>query len=125
MVLPYIEGNQASAEAILEPFRTMASPVFAQTETAATHNAVSHGGDDFLLNAPPRVVIACALFSELYDDVMERLWTEWVEFTETQEARDSLILFEFWKKGKVDGIKVADTAFPVRTPHWYMAMGAR
>ena len=125
IVVPYIEGDPPTAETLLSPFRTRVTPMFAQTTFAPTFNIVSHGVDPFLLNAPPRSVIAGACFSKLYDDVLEWVLAEWLGFTEREEFKQSLIMFEFWRSGTVDAVPVSATAHPVRVPHWYLAMGTR
>ena len=125
MILPYIDGDQAAAEATLEPFRTKVTPVFAQTGFAPDYNAVSHGADAMLTHVPPRAVVGGASFSQLWDDVIGWVFGEWVQFTEADETKQTMIMFEFGKKGKIDSVAAADTAFPLRDPHYYTIITAR
>lgn len=125
MIIPYIDGDQAAAEAALEPFRTKVKPVFAQTGAAPSFNAVSHGSDSFLAHVPPRYAVGAAAFSELWDDVVGWIFGEWIKYTEQEETKGSMVMFEFGKKGKIDSVDATATAFPLREPHYYTVITAR
>lgn len=125
LLFPYVEGPQPTAGAALSPFRTSITPVFEQTAFAPTFNAVSHGSDEFLSNAPPRYIIGGAAFSELWDDVVARVFGEWVAYTEEESTKGSFIVWELWNREKVASVGRAETAFSVREPHYYVVANAR
>jgi len=125
MILPYLQGSQSSAEAALSPFRTKVTPVFDQTGLAPTFNAVSHASDAFLSGAPPRYLSGGAAFSELWDDVVEHVFGEWVAFTEDEERRSGIVLWEFGFRNKIAEVPKAATAFSVRDPSYYAVVTAR
>ncbi|KAH8094533.1 FAD-binding domain-containing protein [Cristinia sonorae] len=125
MLIPTIYGDQAAATASIQSFHTEITPIFGQTGFVAGSNAIAHGGDAFLLNAPPRSSIGGAYFGEFRIDVAREIFSDWMKFTAEEGFKESLVMFEFAKRGKVDSVPLSATAFPVRDPHWFMASAAR
>lgn len=125
MILPYIEGDTKEAENLLSPFRTRVKPVFEQTGFAPNFSAVAHGSDAFLANSPPRSIAGGAFFSELWEDVVMRVFGEWASFTEDEDRKASIALWEFDFKDKVAEVDRAETAFPLREPHYYLIITGR
>ncbi|TCD63939.1 hypothetical protein EIP91_004749 [Steccherinum ochraceum] len=126
IAIPYVDGgDSAAAEAFTALFQTKLAPLVSHLASLPSLNTASHAGDALLLDVPPRGVTTAALFSVLYDDVVEWVFNEWLNFTDNEETKRTLALFEFFKRGKVDGVAVGDTAYSVRAPHWYMALGTR
>lgn len=83
---------------------------------------MSHGADAFMANSPPRAVNGGAMFSELHDDVVGRVFGEWIAFTENEDRRGTMVMWEFDAQAKVAEVPIGDTAFPVRKPHYYVAI---
>lgn len=125
MILPYIENDKGDAEQLLAPFQTTIQPVFQQVGVAPTLNAVSHGSDSFLSNAPPRSVTGGAMISEIWEDLIGRVFGDWIQFTENEEHKGSVVMWEFYAREKVAETAVNATAYPVRAPHYYVALTAR
>ncbi|KAM6494399.1 FAD-binding domain containing protein [Amanita muscaria] len=124
-ILPYIEGPQEKAEKALEPFRTIAQPVFQRTTIVPSFNAVSHASDAALSNLPPRLVSGTVLYSEFWDDVIIKVFQEWVAYTEVDERRSSIVLWEFDRREKIAAVETNATAYPARDAHYYAVITAR
>ena len=124
-ILPYIEGSPEQAEEILSPFRTIVQPVFQRTGVVSSFNAVSHSSDAALSNLPPRSVSGTALFSELWDDVVTTVFNEWTTYTEVEERKSSIVLWEFCSQEKIAEVRSDATAYPARDPHYYVVVEGR
>lgn len=62
------------------------------------------------------------MFSELQDDVVGRVFGEWIAFTENEDCRGSMVIWEFDAQAKIAEVPIGDTAYPVRKPHYYVAI---
>jgi hypothetical protein len=124
MILPYIENIAGNAEEPLAPFRTTLKPVFEHVGVVSSYNAAAHGADS-LANIPLRSVTGGAMFSELWDDVVIKVFGEWVAFTESEDHKGTMVLWEFGAREKFAEVTQAVTAFPVRNPHDYVTITGR
>ncbi|KAF8883829.1 FAD-binding domain-containing protein [Infundibulicybe gibba] len=124
-IIPYIEGDTQEAEKIIAPFRTTVTPVFERIGSAPNQNAVTHGADAMLANVPPRSAIGGALFTDLWDDVVGQVFGEWRAFTEKEETRASMVMWEFGYRDRIAEVKASDTAYPARSPHYYVLATGR
>jgi len=125
-ILPYIEGDAQSSSAVLAPFRSdTLKPVFEQTGLAPDFNAVSHGVDASLVGAPPRHTTGAVLFSDFWEDLILRVFGEWVAFTEHEDRKAGMVLWEFGHRDKIAEVKSDAMAFVSREPHYYVAFTGR
>ncbi|KAF8066753.1 FAD-binding domain-containing protein [Lyophyllum atratum] len=125
-ILPYIEGDAQSSSTVLAPFRSdTLKPIFEQTGLAPDYNAVSHGADASLAGAPPRHITGTVLFSDLWEDLVLRVFGEWVAFTEHEDRKAGMVLWEFGHRDKIAEVKSDVTAFVSREPHYYVAFTGR
>ncbi|KAF9467436.1 FAD-binding domain-containing protein [Collybia nuda] len=122
VILPYIQSDTGDAEKLIAPFRTEVTPVFEQVRTVPNFNAVSHGSDAAMANSPPRILNGGAMFSELWDDVAEKVFGEWKTFTETEDHKRTMVLWQFVPQAKIAEVGREETAFPVREPHYYVSV---
>ncbi|PPR06269.1 hypothetical protein CVT24_000888 [Panaeolus cyanescens] len=120
LILPYIENNETPVDQVLEPFRTIAKPVFEGLGPVNGYEAVAHGADQALANPPPRMAIDGALFSDFWEDVIGEAFGRWVGLTEQEEFRGSYIMWEFGHRDKLTEKEPGDMAFPTRDPHYYV-----
>ncbi|KAG6865596.1 hypothetical protein C0993_007919 [Termitomyces sp. T159_Od127] len=120
LLLPYIENDATLPDEVLVPFRELVKPIFEGLGTVDGYLAVSHGADQALSGAPPRMTIDGALFSDLWDDVIGKAFGSWIQFTEDQEFQGSIIMWEFGHRDKITERKVEDMAFGAREKHYYM-----
>jgi len=125
MVLPYIEGSETEASSTITPFRTEITPVFEQTGFAPNLNAVSHSADATLAAAPPRAIIGGAFFGDLWDEMVMQAFGEWVQYTEKEENRASMVMWELGHRDAIAKVGVEETAFPFREPHYYAIVQGR
>ncbi|KDQ17852.1 hypothetical protein BOTBODRAFT_29163 [Botryobasidium botryosum FD-172 SS1] len=125
MVVPYFEGTESETSSIIAPFRTEITPVSDRIGIAPTCNAVSHGADAMLASVPPRALLRGALFSDLWDEMAMQVFEEWVRYTDNEETRATMIMWELGYGGKIAKVGVEETAFPVRDPHYYLIVQAR
>jgi len=91
----------------------------------SSFNAVSHCSDAALSNLPPRSVSGTVLFSELWDDVVTIVFNEWMTYTEVEERKSSIVLWEFDFREKIAEVKSDATAYPARDPHYYVVVTGR
>ncbi|KAF9456595.1 hypothetical protein BDZ94DRAFT_1326870 [Collybia nuda] len=124
VALPYIENDDGEAEKRVAPFRTTITPVFERIGTAPNYNVFAHGADATLADIPPRSVAGGALFSEAWDDVISTAFREWVTFTEKEEHKRSMMMWEFNPRNKIAEVAEKDTAFPTRNPHYHVVITA-
>ncbi|KAL0567059.1 hypothetical protein V5O48_014932 [Marasmius crinis-equi] len=124
LILPYIENNQTPPDSVLSPFRD-AQPIFEGLGTVDGFTAVSHAADEALAGAPPRLHIDGALFSDAWDDTITSVFVEWMQFTEQPEFKASTCMWELGHRDKIAEKKTGDTAFPARSPHYYLVVTAR
>ncbi|KAF9264369.1 FAD-binding domain-containing protein [Marasmius fiardii PR-910] len=122
LLLPYIENENTKPEEVLAPFREPVKPLFEGLAEVQGFSAVSHGADQVLDGGPPRMVIDGALFKDLWDDVIGEAFGRWCQFTEVEEFKGSLMMWEFGHRDKLTERKVEDMAFAARDPHYYVAV---
>ncbi|TCD63940.1 glycerol transporter [Steccherinum ochraceum] len=129
MIFPYIDGKDgttALAEKALKPLLDAMPPYIpAQLETKATFYDVSRAPEVFLDHAPPRYAVGAASFGDLNDMIVREVFNEWVKYSDQEETRGTMVMFEFGKKGKIDSVAPTATAFPLREPHYYSVITAR
>ncbi|KAG6872366.1 hypothetical protein C0995_010285 [Termitomyces sp. Mi166 len=125
LLLPYIENDATPPDEVLAPFRELVKPIFEGLQTVDGYLAVSHGADQALTGAPPRMTTDGALFSDLWDDVIGRAFDSWIQFTEDQEFKGSIMMWEFGHRDKLAERKVEDMAFGAREKHYYMVTISR
>ncbi len=125
MLLPYVEGSTAESEATIAGFRTEVKPVFEQIFHAPNFSIVSHGSDEFLSNSPPRSIIGGAGFGELWEDVLGHVFGEWIGFTENEDRKGCMVMWEFGTREKIAEVPSTDAAFSLRDPHYYVVITGR
>ncbi|PPQ72897.1 hypothetical protein CVT24_001494 [Panaeolus cyanescens] len=125
LILPYIENNETPVDKVLDPFRTIAKPIFEGLAPVKGFEAASHGADQALANPPPRMITDGAIFGDLWDDVITDAFGRWVAFTEQEEFRASYVIWEFGHRDKITEKKPEDMAFPARDPHYYVIAATR
>ncbi|KAF8885448.1 FAD-binding domain-containing protein [Infundibulicybe gibba] len=125
LLLPYVEGSAAQGNKTLLPFRsTNPAPFVDQVTSAPDFNAVSHAADSILAGVPPRAMIGGALFGDLWDDVVSKVYDEWASFT-VGDSINSTIMWEFGFREKITEVKSDATAYPARKPHYYVTFTGR
>ncbi|KIJ42255.1 hypothetical protein M422DRAFT_254662 [Sphaerobolus stellatus SS14] len=125
LILPYIEGTAEEAKSALAPFTETIKPVFQQIVSVPTFNAVSHSSDEFLAHVPPRAILGGALFSDLWEDIITKVFFDWMTFTENEDSRQSVVFWELFFRDKITEVKEEDTAYPARKPHYYAVITGR
>ncbi|KAG7087192.1 hypothetical protein E1B28_013173 [Marasmius oreades] len=121
LLLPYIENDATPPDEVLAPFRELVKPIFEGLATVDGYLPVTHGADQALSGAPPRMSIDGALFGDLWDDVVGQAFGSWVGFTEDPEFRSTIVMWELGHRDKIVERKVEDMAFAAREKHYYMA----
>lgn len=128
-LLPMVlhDDNGERSAKVLGPFRSGdIKPVFEKIATVPDLNTSSHGADASLKSAPRRLIIRGTVYSDLYPELLLAVWEKWVAFTETSEdVRGSAVLFDVTSPEKLVQVGVADTALPLRVPHYWMAVQGR
>ncbi|KAJ8091885.1 hypothetical protein AAF712_013556 [Marasmius tenuissimus] len=125
LIVPYIENAKVSPDTVLSPFRKLAKPIFEGLETVENFTGVSHAVDQSFAGLPPRLHLAGALITDLWDDVVSDVFGEWVKFTDQEEFRTATVMWELIHRDKVTDKKTEDMAFSERSPHYYMAALSR
>ncbi|GJE93919.1 FAD-binding domain-containing protein [Phanerochaete sordida] len=125
MVLHDTDGERSAK--VLAPFRTGAlKPVFEKVASVPDLNTASHGADASLKSAPRRLIIRGTITSDFTPALVLAVWQKWVAFTETSEdVRGSAVMFDVTHPGKLTAVGAADTALPLRVPHYWMAIQGR
>ncbi|KAJ3483613.1 hypothetical protein NLI96_g6192 [Meripilus lineatus] len=125
LLLPYVEGTPKDSETSIDKFRTEVQPVFEQLDHVPSFTAVSHASDSFLANSPPRSIFGGVAFGELWDDIITRVYGEWVEFTENEDRKEAMVMWEFGVRDKISEIPSTQTAYALRDPHYYAVFSGR
>ncbi|KIJ42149.1 hypothetical protein M422DRAFT_48356 [Sphaerobolus stellatus SS14] len=125
LILPYIEGTEEETKFALAPFTETIKPVFQQIVSVPTFNAVSHSADAFLAHVPPRAALGGALFSNLWEDTITKVFLDWMAFTENEDSRQSVVMWELFARDKIAEVREEDTAYPARKPHYYAIVDGR
>ncbi|KAL0066808.1 hypothetical protein AAF712_006209 [Marasmius tenuissimus] len=125
LIVPYIENDKVSPDTVLSPFRELAKPIFEGLGTVDNFTAVSHAVDQSLAGLPPRLHLAGALITDLWDDVVSNVFGEWVKFTDQEEFKATTVMWELAHRDKITDIKAEDMAFPERSPHYYVVALSR
>ncbi|GJJ15849.1 hypothetical protein Clacol_010127 [Clathrus columnatus] len=119
LFIPYVEGTPEEVDAVISPFRTEITPLLEQTVTLASFMQAAHFTDGITKQFPPRRINGLALFSGLWDDLVLSMYDEWLKFTENNDSKTSLVLWEFHPPGKNTEIDIKDTAYPCRKQQNY------
>ncbi|PFH47766.1 hypothetical protein AMATHDRAFT_6434 [Amanita thiersii Skay4041] len=128
IILPYVESPTIEqAEQILSPFLITVQPIFRQTFLVPTFHAVTHSADEMLAHLPPRSIMGGALFSDLWEDVVQDTFNDWVSWTQDAngERNASIVLWEFDRRDKIAEVKKEETAFAARDPWYYVVATSR
>lgn len=64
-------------------------------------------------------------FGELWDDIITRVYGEWVEFTENEDRKEAMVMWEFGVRDKISEIPSTQTAYALRDPHYYAVFSGR
>lgn len=121
-IMPYIKGSPDKAEQLLSPFYTNLQPVFQRIDTVPSLASFARANDRTLDKCSRRFISSTAPFSKLWDDVVTTAYQDWVAFTEAEEFRGSMLLWEFPHSDKIAEVKEDATAFPLRVPHYYVVV---
>ncbi|KAH9945031.1 FAD-binding domain-containing protein [Epithele typhae] len=128
LIMPCIlrDEHGSLARASLEPFRSVVKPVVDKLSTASDMLALSHSADAALAQAPRRLVIRGACFSDFYPELVLAVWDAWVAFTErSEEVRQSTVIWNVTSPTAIAQVPFADTAFKLRVPHYWVAVQGR
>lgn len=125
LLLPYVEGNPKDSEAAIARFRTEVKPVFEHIVHAPTFNAVAHASDASFSNLPSSSLNGGVAFGDLWEDVIIHVFGEWVAFTENEDTKGSMLMWEFGVKDKIAEVPRTATAFALRDPHYYAVVTGR
>jgi hypothetical protein len=118
MIMPYVSGDIDRAEKVLRPFRDTLKPIIDKSVSLPDMFAVSHIADGNFENTPSRLNVQCAITSDIWTDTALEVWDRWCKFTENDDCKQTLVIWEIGRPDKIAEVGKADTAFHVRDPHY-------
>jgi hypothetical protein len=123
--MTYVSGDAARAERVLHPFRHTLTPITDQSATLDNMFEVSHVADENLREMPRRMNMQAAVVSDIRTDTALEVWDQWRQFTENEDGKESIILWEIDRPEKILGAGKVDSAVHPRDPHYCVVIYGR
>jgi len=118
MIMTYVSGDIDRAEKVLRPFRDTLKPIVDNSVSLPNILAVSHVADGNFESTPSRLNIRGAIVSDIWTDTVLEVWGRWCKFTENDDCKQTLVIWEISRSERIAEVGRMETAFHARDLHY-------